>query len=448
MKPLLQALRKSRAPFILGLLWLALPIAGCKTSNTTSAITGSKSPYASKLSEAELRDKLAAFYVDFINSVELATSTAALKTDDLALRERLIQGRLRVARSCRQAVFQRNPMAAFVDTWSLCIQLEYHLDSPIGKEIFGVTGEPLEDATRRLREDIEDLGKLFLKPKELADVKQKLEAYAQAHPLTQQSDVTMPSSDQASGIPEFGWLINLPLSPFRAFEGVDQTAAAVREVAYVGAGFSRTADDLPHQFAWQSELLLLQSRREMEGLLNDLDQQQTNIQATVQQVRLAINDSKSVMAELERSLSAGKETAHAITEGANALSVLPGNVTAMLKEIHELYPPDTNAPAAKPPEPSRPFDILDYARTAQEISVAATNLSGLLVEVQTTVGANALTKRIQEVQSSAEATLVQTRKLANHIALLGVLLILAFFTALFIYRLLLARIKKTGTASA
>jgi hypothetical protein len=336
-------------------------------------------------------------------------------------------------------------MAAFVDTWSLCIQLEYHLESPEGKEIFGLTDPPLEDATRRLREDIEDMGKLFLKPKELADVKQKLEAYAQAHPLAQQKDVMMPSMDPANGIPEFGWLINLPLAPFRAFEGVDQTAAAVHEVAIAAAGFSRTASDLPHELAWQSELLLLQTHREMALLLDDLDQRQTNMQTTVQQLRLAINDSKSAMTELDRSLKSGKETAQAITEGANALNNLPESVSTMLKQIRELYPPDTNSPATTATgPPGRPFDILDYARTAQEIAAAATNLTTLVVEVQSTVGANSLTERIKEAQASAEATLVQTRKLTNHIALLGGLLIIVFFAALFIYRLLLARIKKTA----
>jgi hypothetical protein len=436
-----------RAQIVLAIASLALMAAGCKSNPATSAIVpGSKSGYASKLSEAELRDKLAAFYVEFINSVESSTAMAALKTHDLALQERLIQGRLRVARACRQTVFQRNPMAAFIDTWSLCIQLEAHLESPEGQEVFGMTGGPMLDATRRLRQEIEDLGRLFLQPKELADVKQKLETFARAHPLTPQSDVVTPSADLATGIPEFGWLIELPLAPFRAFQGVDNTAAAVHEVAYVAAGISRTAADLPHEFAWQSELLLLQSHREIDQLLNELDQHQTNIQATVQQVRLTINDTKSVMTELDRSLTTGKETARAITEGANALNALPGNVTAMLQHIHDLYPPDTNAPATNEP-PGRPFDILDYARTAQEIAVAATNLTGLLVEARTTVGANELTERIKEAQTSAQATLVQARKLTNHLALLCGLLIVVFFGALFIYRLLVARMKRTGTAA-
>ena len=61
-----------------------------------------------------------------------------------------------------------------------------------------MTGGPMLDTTRRLRNEIEDLGRLFLGPKELADVKQKLEAFAQAHPLTQQSDVVTPSADLAT----------------------------------------------------------------------------------------------------------------------------------------------------------------------------------------------------------------------------------------------------------
>jgi hypothetical protein len=58
-----------------------------------------------------------------------------------------------------------------------------------------------------------------------------------------------------------------------------------------------------------------------------------------------------------------------------------------------------------------------------------------------------LTERIKEAQASAEATLVETRKLTNHLALLCGVLIVVFFAALFVYRLLLARIKRTGTVA-
>src|SRR5262249_34900076 len=153
--------------------------------------------------------------------------------------------------------------AAFVDTWSLCLQVEIWLKSREGLDRFGEAHPAIVTAATSLRSEIEDLGKLFLKTNQLAEVKQKLEDYAQTHPFWAQREVMMPSRDAKGGTPQFGWLIDLPLSPFRAMQGVDQTAQAVNELTIVAADVAQTAQDLPREVAWETELLLLQTRREV-----------------------------------------------------------------------------------------------------------------------------------------------------------------------------------------
>src|SRR5262249_30300401 len=133
-------------------------------------------------------------------------------------------------------------------------------------------------------------------------------------------------------------------------------------------------------------------------------------------------------------------TAKSITETVNALNTLSETTAATLKQIHDLYPPK---PESAAPEPKgKPFDILDYARTAQEIGVAATNLTRLLVEAQGTMRADALTHRINE----AQATLVEThslmRSFANHLAILAVVVILVFFGLLSVHRIYISRALK------
>src|SRR5215470_5416186 len=109
---------------IVKLLWTItvlvalLLFTGCRTTKNLarSIIPGSNRGAETRLTEAELRERLTAFYVKFADSVEAATFNASLKTDDLELQERLIHSRLRIVRLCRETVFQRRPQAAFLDT--------------------------------------------------------------------------------------------------------------------------------------------------------------------------------------------------------------------------------------------------------------------------------------------------------------------------------------------
>jgi hypothetical protein len=417
---------------------------GCKaTKSITSAVvpTGNKSP--AKLSEIELREKLAAFYLEFASSAESTTSAAAAKTGDLALRQRLIESRIQAVRKCRDTVFQRQPLAAYADTWALCLQFEAYLKSPTGQEQFGEAQPAMLVAAQRLHEDIASLGELFLKPNELADLKSKLEQFVQDHPYSVQKEIVLPSQEKKSGVPQLGWLLNIPLSPFHAFEGVDKSAIAMHEFALVAGDFSQTARDMPRDLSWELQLILLQTRREAEDVLTKIDAQQTNTQATLRETRQAIADARGVMAELNTSLVTGQATAKSITETVNALDKLSETTAATLKQIHDLYPPKPES--AKPEPPSgRPFDILDYARAAQEIGVAATNLTRLLVEAQGTMGAEALTKRINEAQTTLAQTQSLMRGFANHVALLIGVLIVIFFALLFVYRLYASRRLKAG----
>src|SRR6185295_3604970 len=130
-----------------------LSLAGCSTTNPSNSGNA-------RLSEEELREKLSGFYVNFVNSVEAATANAGSQTDDLELKRRLIEGRIRVTRSCRQLVFQQQPMRAFVDTWCLCMQIGFRLDSPAAKEELGAAQPELLTAVQGLQTDMEGLGRL------------------------------------------------------------------------------------------------------------------------------------------------------------------------------------------------------------------------------------------------------------------------------------------------
>jgi hypothetical protein len=402
---------------------------------------------APKLSEAELREKLAAFYVQFVNTIESATTRAALETTDLDLRMRIIQGRLQAVRACRQACLQRHPTAAFVDTWSLCIQFEKYLTTPRPQETLGSSHEFMLAAVRTLRQDIEDLGKLFLRPEQQAEVKQKLERFASANPFSTQSEVLLPSQDTQTAIPQLGWLLNLPLSPFRALEGVDQTAQAVNELTAVASRFTQISEDLPRELQWNASLLLLQARHELEGAGTDLDRRQTNLVATLREVRATLHDASNAVARLDPTLASADRTVRAVTEASQAISATLQTYTQM---VMELYPPRPQGEQPAAPA-GRPFDILDYARTAEGITAAAGELRAVLVEFQKLATTNSVTARVQELEASAQKAVAQTetsaRQLTDHITKRVLQVLAAGFVLLVAYCFISAGVKKKSPAA-
>ena len=89
-----------------------------------------------------------------------------------------------------------------------------------------------------------------------------------------------------------------------------------------------------------------------------------------------------------------------------------------------------------------PFDIKDYARTAEGLASAGAQLRAATAEVHKLVVS-------EDVGVVVERTDAAARSLANHIALLGVLLIVVFFVAAFVYRLVSTRlVKKRGQEAA
>lgn len=282
-------------------------VVGCKapvksTVNTfqTAIVSNKSGKSVSGLSELELQQKLAGFYVTFVNRVESATEQAAMQTGDLALRRKLIEGRIRAVRACRQVVFEHPPMAAFVDTWNLCLQMHQYLNSPAAGEYFGDAQPLIATAADKLESDIEDLGRLFLDTNQLAQAKAKLEVFARTHPFSASQELPLTSQQASGDTLELGWLLEIPLSPFRAFQGVDQTAAAVHEFNFVAAGFAQTARDLPQELSWQLELRLIQLQQELQTTLDEIDHKQTNTQATLQQLRQAINEANQSLSSVQK----------------------------------------------------------------------------------------------------------------------------------------------------
>lgn len=432
---------------VLGLA-LAVGPAGCRVLRPLAApFVPGTSKYASNFSEAELRDKLDSFYTDFAGSIDSAASAAAAGTADLALRQKIIQGKLRIVRDCRNAVSQRNPMAAFLDTWALCIQVQNYFETDPNANELGDLKAGFLQTERTLRDNIRDLGKLFLSPDRLAETERKLVEFARKNPLSPNRDIVQPSEDVKQGIPEFGWLLNLPLSPFRALEGVNETARSVRELTVVADRFTRNAQDLPRDAAWEGELLLLKTRSEMAEMLAQVDRQETNLVTALGQARLTMMEISNVLERVGPVASSCERTA---TAAAQAGAAWDATLKTYLQMMRELYPPKHEMPASTNPA-ARHFDILDYARTAEGIGAAASEVRQALVESQKLIREKELGARMGEVEGTAKAAIdrasTSATALVDHVFWRAVQLIGVALLAALIHRLVASRMQRKAKAS-
>jgi hypothetical protein len=253
-----------------------------------------------------------------------------------------------------------------------------------------------------------------------------------------------------AGTPEFGWVLSLPLTPFRAFEGVDATAQAANEIAYAAQDFVAVINGMPQELSWTMELSMIQARREATGFMKEVDAQQTNTQATLAQVHASLVEVSNIVAQVGPLLGGSERTVKAVGETSASVNETLKTFTEMMKELNPPPPPGSKPPEPKPP--GKPFDILEYEKTAAQVAVAAASLEKLVAEVNSTIETNAISTRIQEIGNTAEKTVSTSQssaqQLTDHIAIRAIEVIAVLFTALLAYSFATAWFRRKVAAPA
>lgn len=254
-----------------------LTCALCFHASAPGLFARDSADFASKevISALELSEQLSTFYANFTGIIEVTLGRSSEGVRDTARLRTLTLAKLRLARACRAAVFQLDPRNALVDTWSLCVQLRIYAAGDAPVRDLGMDANSaalLRDASLRIERDIILVANQFFSPGRIAEVGGTIEQFARAHPLTSVHAVTPPpsltSSAKTSNL-DIGRLLSLPLAPFHAMEGVDHTAQAVAEFARVVDSVDRTVANLPLETAWETELLLLDLKRDVSILLDE-----------------------------------------------------------------------------------------------------------------------------------------------------------------------------------
>jgi hypothetical protein len=232
--------------------------------------------------------------------------------------------------------------------------------------------------------------------------------------------------------------------------GLRDTAVAIKEASLVAEHFTETVGDLPEITRWQMQLLameLLENERlvqlddsvsqiaaaaeqlaqtaeaapariraETEQLLEDVDARQATLQVT-------LRDARATLAEADQLMHSVDTTSKSLTAMAPALESALAAFEQMMRYLNGDY---EGAPPKQPKPPgqdSRPFDVLDFDKTAQSMTAMAAQLQQTLAELRGVVGDDAVDLRVKAVEAAAQQSIDAARGavLRTGLILLGAL---------------------------
>jgi len=109
-----------------------------------------------------------------------------------------------------------------------------------------------------------------------------------------------------------GWLIEIPMSPFRALEGVSSGAAAIREFNQTALELTHRVQVLPEQIRWQLELLLydvedretvIQALALMQGMEESADRASRAVASLPAEFGASLEASRGALADANQTIA-------------------------------------------------------------------------------------------------------------------------------------------------
>ena len=362
------------------------------------------------ISKEELRDQLNGFADSFKLSINALVDEIIKKTASKPVQMQSLNMRTRVLDGLNAMLQQDDSVAAFLDTWALCLRFRLFLEEGNGSFLYGENQAFVIETAKSSEGRIEEIGKLFLAEDLYRMTRVNLNEFAQSNPInsTLSNLVIYATKAKQNGQNPFLSILSIPMEPFRAFGGVDRTATAIGRFADSANRFSDILAELPESSRWQllmflyeleetemakslvsstaklsgsserlaqsSEQLPKRIHEELSILVDEIDTKQSNLQATLTQAQKTAEGVQVVMDKVKEASAALDQSAQEIKETADAWKEAAQATGDIVKEAEKFRPAEGSPPST--------FDIRDYQQTAQSITEAAKELRAATVELR------------------------------------------------------------------
>jgi hypothetical protein len=406
------------------LLTTSLGLAGCATvSQTVSSLVGVETGAAATASD--LRAALGTWATSFASLVTAASDRIRAESQERTVRRHTLLWQLRMVPLARQAAFGTAAQESYVAALAVATAQHAYLTEGEGRALFGAQQPIAASAARQIEQDALAIGRSFLSDEQIERLQRDVDALVAEHPIRGvfAADALVQGFADPKVRSAFGWVVNLPLVPFRALAGVSDTAQAVQNFNETAEEFTRTVDELPHQTRWELELLLYDAE-ELESVQRALAaaesfalgaERVSSVAETLPEelgaeLAARLEDARASIAELDAALARAEGLSAPLERVAERLGEASAQWTSLLAERRARA------------DGGRPFDVREYESAAGRIADASREVRGLVADLE------------QLDAGQAEA-------LVDRAAWGAALLIVVFFAALAAYRLLTARLR-------
>jgi uncharacterized protein YoxC len=390
----------------MGILSLFL-LQGCGSKGLRTIGSG-MTPKTGQISKQELReqlDKFREFYKATLRQVanelnERVPSTRTEKTT-LQMKARMVQG-------INAMLDNDDSIVAFIETWALCTRFRMYLEEGEGSSLFGDAHQIALNGSKRLEVEIQRIGVIFLKSDVFEAARKNVTEFAHNDPMKGTfSNVIVYATEVQKDQPNpFLSVLKIPMTPFRAIEGVDRTASAIHQFSDTAERFSDIVAEMPESTRWQLQLLLfdLEETNMTKSFLSSLAQvseSSASLEQSVQkfpeqlreQLTKFVEDIDNKQAGLQQTLQQAEKTSLAVSDTLEKLDKTAGSIDVVVKDVNETIQAwetaakttgevvqefNKNKPSQKE---ASSFNITDYRDTAQQTSQAANDIKALLAEV-------------------------------------------------------------------
>lgn len=446
------------------------------------------------LSKEELAEILAQYEDTYEATVREAADRILTKQTDRRTRRLTLLWQTRLIPMMRDALDQEDAVHAMLDAWALCLRAGHFFETGDARDMFGENQHLAIDAARRSLDSIENIASRILAPEALNRTREAVDDLARRFPLRGEfsGSIVRTAVQKTEKDPDIvASILAAPIAPFRAFEGIDRGAAAIRGFTAVAARMTDTVHDFPENLRLQAQLLVMELedlestqaalsglaeisrssaristvaeelpanlRRELALAADDLEARQAQLQQTLrdaQDVAARVNEAlrcvESAAAAVESTATQTTAAGESWTQTFRAISEMidsfrqPEDGTSRRQTRRETTVVETRpAPAAIPTPPDserRGFDVNEYTQAAQALDMAAARLQELTREIRELAGSNELESSLRNLEIRAqqvvEASQTSAINVVDHLTWRGVQIVLLFFAALIVYTLL------------
>lgn len=371
--------------FILSLL---LPGSGCG-NNEKQYFKSGQTLQKQAVSVDKVFNALNEFEELFTSRIKTAASEIDQLSNEPKVLKMTILWRTRSIAALHNILEQPEPMAALVDCWVLCIRQSDYFENGQGSTLFGPGQDIAIETSKQLETRIEDIARQMLSEQVFEETEKNVRSFALSNPIQSGFAKTLiyATETKQGQTGPFETVLNIPLAPFRALEGVDQTPMAIYDFANATRRLTDVLEELPESSRWQMLMLLyeleetnmarslldsLDKIAQSSGRISDtmenlpqmfaeIDQQQENVQKTLEQIGTTTKQLNEFLSRTEQTAEAFSATAKDVNQAAAAWANAATATETAIK---------TMQPKGKPDKEPRP----DLKETAEAITKAANQI--------------------------------------------------------------------------